>query len=756
MDRQRSKQTLHFIRNIANETGMKKIKINFHGGEPLAAGHDFFHYFFDILTSEWPQKKIEYTIQSNLWLLDEAYCQMFNEYNVSIGTSLDGPENINDSQRGKGYFKKTMAGIEKARSRGLDVGCITTFTQNSRFFFKEITDFFISEKLSFCVHAALPSIQNPNFQYTLTPEEMIHLNSNLLEYYLENRKKIVISTYDQMAKSMLEGQGNICTFKDCLGMFLAVDPYGNIYPCQRFCGNENFRMGSLDESPSAKSIFDTPIALRMKAREKQISRECENCEHLTYCRGGCFYNACTKDNDSVKDSYCQAYKQTFAYIQNRLIQEMGKEENIAEVVKHPPISSRNILLKKGPLIDIVRSGPHPSTIAMDCKRIIAAVELARGPNMTNVAERLTNWGICRTQNTAIASLEHLERSIKPEKNRLNNLYLHATFACQLHCTHCYARAEKNTINEISPIALKELINQAKQAGFRQVVITGGEPLIHSKRHEMLVVLQNIKSTISPMNLVLRTNFALHLKENELKKIAKAFHRVVVSIDGDRKFHNQRRGKGTYEASVANIEIYQSLANTLRDAAELSITAVLQSNEIEGKQGDAVRKLSERLGILRTRFRPLLPLGRAADWKEPPQSVVLGAYPDPLEIIENGFYPIASCGIGQNLYVEPSGDSFPCYAYRPDRAFLGNVLKKGLIEIIDSKAFQELSLHTVDTKQVCQHCEYRYLCGGACHAWNSVGTKQNLDTAPLDCTTLQQRAFSLYNMACEYLEIEDKI
>jgi len=50
---------------------------------------------------------------------------------VSLGTSLDGPEEINDAQRGAGYFARTMAGFERARAHGIDVGAICTFTAQS-------------------------------------------------------------------------------------------------------------------------------------------------------------------------------------------------------------------------------------------------------------------------------------------------------------------------------------------------------------------------------------------------------------------------------------------------------------------------------------------------------------------------------------------------------------------------------------------------------------------------------------------------
>jgi uncharacterized protein len=755
MTKQRTEQTVRFIQETARQADLDIIKVTFHGGEPLAAGYDFFQSFLDNLISANPAKKLEFSIQSNLWLLDDSYCALFKRHKVSIGTSLDGPEPINDAQRGKGYYKRTIAGINLARKWGLDIGCIATFTKISYPFWRDIVDYFIAEKLSFTVHAAVATLQNANSGYAISPNEKADLFQNILDYYIQNRKKISISTFDQMAKSITDGKGHICTFKDCLGMFLAIDPLGDIYPCQRFCGNQHYRIANLDDDPSVETLFKSPVAMRMKEREQHIAQVCRECPHYAYCKGGCCYNAWASGNGSAKDPFCHSYEKTFAFIQNRLIQDMESEENIEAIAKYPTGLGSDLLLKKGPLIDIVRSGQHPSHIARNAKRIVAAVELARGPDMLSVADYLVRCGICRNHDTAAASLEHLKKSLLPGNSRLNNLYVHLTFNCQLHCNHCYAYAEPNHTVEMSLECFKNLIDQAKQSGFRQVIVTGGEPLLHSQRDNLLVLLNRINVEISPMNLVLRTNLAMRLTDAEFKQIAGAFHQVVVSIDGTRETHDARRGKGTYDASVANMEAYQRQIKGMPHAAELSIATVMPSGDIQGEPGRSVKDLAARHGVRRTRFRPLLPLGRAGDWEEPPQSEALGAYLDPMEMIENGFMPIASCGLGQNLYIEPSGESFPCYAYHRRHAFLGNVRECGLAGILETEQFKNLSRHNVDTNNTCRQCEYRYLCGGACRAWGGEQAQQDLDASPPECAGLKQRAVNLLNAAYAYLEIENR-
>lgn len=104
----------------------------------------------------------------------------------------------------------------------------------------------------------------------------------------------------------------------------------------------------------------------------------------------------------------------------------------------------------------------------------------------------------------------------------------------------------------------------------------------------------------------------------------------------------------------------------------------------------------------------------------------------MELIENGFHSVAGCGLGQNPYVEPSGDSFPCYAYHRQHSLIDNVIEKGLQAVLESETFRDLRHHDVDTNPRCRSCDVRYLCGGGqgrytmLHApiWEFVSTHEN--------------------------------
>jgi len=353
------------------------LEITFHGGEPLVPGAAWYRISLPLLRDGMAPRRVRFAAQSNLWLLTDELCEFFAEHRVSLGTSLDGPEAINDAQRGSGYFARTMAGIERARAHGLDVGVICTFTRQSVARAPEIFDFFAREGLSFSVHAALPALGDPSADlWSITPEEHGELLVGLLDRYLENQSPVRISSLDSMARSVSTGRGGICTFGDCLGGYLAVGPDGAIYPCQRFAGTEAYRVGDVAARPILAEMRTSPVWKEFRAREEAITGvggDCGGCAHLAFCRGGCPYNAIVARGSGAgvaaslsfgadrRDPYCASYRRTFDYLTARAMAEMFGPENIDAVVERPDLEAG--LMRRGALLSIMRDGARPRRAA---------------------------------------------------------------------------------------------------------------------------------------------------------------------------------------------------------------------------------------------------------------------------------------------------------------------------------------------------------------------------------------------------------
>lgn len=742
--------TLHYMAAIHAERGQgSTFRLTFHGGEPLLAGYRFFEQALETIHKLFNDIGYELAIQSNLWGLTEGLCELFARYRVSVGTSIDGPQDITAKQRGDGYFERTMAGVRLLRKFNVPIGCIATFTKQSLNRYPEVYHFFRTQRLGTALHACLPVLGGKPSGFELTPQEHTQLFSTVLEHYIDNRKDIRISTIDAMAQSLVTRKADICTFKECVGMFIAIDPHGYIYPCQRFCGNPDYALGHISNNPTFNELMKSDFAQQLLIREKRMREVCESCKHIAYCNGGCPYNYMAQASDDIRDPYCTSYKSFFDSVEAKLAEEIASKENLEAIAVNPEGDSLNYMLKKGRLIEIVRKGPHPSEMARNARRIVAAVELARNKSIGEAAKRLVEIGVSATLKSAEESLSILQNSLRPGYSHLNNLYVHVTFRCNLSCSHCYANASVADLsNDMSVSQILRLASKAEEVGFRQIVFTGGEPSVHSGFFSLCKCLQDMPRAERKVNFVLRTNLYGSFTDAELQLMLVAFDQVVVSVDGDEAYHNRRRGANTYASTVNNLKRLTSVQGANKINCQVSVAAVLPKKLINGEEGESVKQLARSVGIKRVRFRPLLPIGRAREMDEMLESEALGGYLSGQSFLANGFKPISTCGIGQNLYIEPSGNAFPCYAYHGQNSFIGNVLEQGLQEVLKGKGFANLQQVNVDSNTLCKTCEVKYLCGGACRAWGKGEVE--LNSPPSECKGLKERAYKLLRAAQEYL------
>jgi uncharacterized protein len=315
------KETVAWLKDFR----MDPVTFTFHGGEPLLAGAEFYRQALPLLTDELPHLEPNFALQTNLWRLTPELADVLAQYNIPIGSSLDGPQELNDLQRSEGYFERTMRGYELAKSHGLQVQFICTFTSYSEQFKEDIFNFFLENDLTLKLHPALPSLRSDEpDKWALSPEKYGELLVYLLDKYLENMSRIEVRNINDYARCVFTGRGTVCTFVDCMENTFAVGPDGSIYPCYRFVGMPEYIMGNVRDRPSQKDLAESPAGMRMRAFKEYVDKECKGCKHIRYCRGGCPYNAIAPTNGEIKgvDPHCIAYQRIFDEIAERFNQEM--------------------------------------------------------------------------------------------------------------------------------------------------------------------------------------------------------------------------------------------------------------------------------------------------------------------------------------------------------------------------------------------------------------------------------------------------
>lgn len=307
-----------------NDFRKDPVTFTFHGGEPLLAGAGFYKKALPLLAKGLSDRKVAFAMQSNLFLMTPEIARILAEYKIPIGSSIDGPKDITDSQRGKGYYDKCMKGYEIAKANGLDVRFICTFTAQSVKHKEEIFNYFMDNGWILKLHPALPSLRtNEPGKWALDPEEYGELLVYLLDKYLDNIGKVEVMNIDHLCKGVFTRRGTVCTFVDCMGDTFAVGPDGSIYPCYRYVGMPTYVMGNVYDRPTMEDLMKSKAGKLMERYKKYVDKNCKDCTHIRYCRGGCPYNAMAPYEGKIKevDPHCVAYKRIYDEIKGRI----GKE-----------------------------------------------------------------------------------------------------------------------------------------------------------------------------------------------------------------------------------------------------------------------------------------------------------------------------------------------------------------------------------------------------------------------------------------------
>ena len=173
----------------------KHLTMEFQGGEPSL---EYELIKFGIEKAEEinivEKRKITYVLCTNCRNLSDKLLQLCLKYKVQISTSLDGPDFIHNSNRGKAdSYQKTIEGIAKARKvLGNDaVGALMTTSELSLNHPKEIIDEYIKQGFNSVFLRALNpyGLASENNDWRLYNDRFVEFYKTALDYIIELNRK---------------------------------------------------------------------------------------------------------------------------------------------------------------------------------------------------------------------------------------------------------------------------------------------------------------------------------------------------------------------------------------------------------------------------------------------------------------------------------------------------------------------------------------------------------------------------------------
>ena len=306
------KRALEFL--IENSGNHVNLEVDFFGGEPLM-NWDVVKQLVAYARQREKEtgKKFRFTLTTNGVLVDDDVIEFANREMHNVVLSLDGRKEIHDEFRvdynGKGSYDKIVPKFQKFDKARGDQGYYVrgTFTHRNPDFTK---DLFHMADLGFTQLSMEPVVCAPGDPYALTDEDIkIILNEYeiLACEMIKRRKEGRPFTFYHYMLDLSHGP---CIYKRVSGCgsgteYMAVTPWGDLYPCHQFVGEEKYRLGSVFEGVTNPDVRDEFKMCNVYARP-----ECADCWAKMYCSGGCAANAyhATGNILGVYEAGCELFK----------------------------------------------------------------------------------------------------------------------------------------------------------------------------------------------------------------------------------------------------------------------------------------------------------------------------------------------------------------------------------------------------------------------------------------------------------------
>jgi uncharacterized protein len=310
------------------------ISVVFHGGEPMMLGHQFYEMvlpYAKVLNDVSPEVRV--TMQSNLTLLDQKYCDIFIENNVySIGTSIDGPAYLHNihrcNSRRDNIHGKVMKNLELARKNGINVGAICIITRDSLTHAKEIYDFFFENKLDFKTNSITINGRASMNRVEISSREYVTFLKELFDiWFFDERASLKIENLYQFMALVLKGEGyGSCANENCTLRHLAVVPNGDCFTCNRSTQSSEFLLGNLKSG----DFFDLAQSSRLSTQLSRISEnipQCMECDLRHICHSGCMHEAFLEHGSIfAADGKCMEFRDMYRHVQSRIMESLSDEE----------------------------------------------------------------------------------------------------------------------------------------------------------------------------------------------------------------------------------------------------------------------------------------------------------------------------------------------------------------------------------------------------------------------------------------------
>ena len=288
-----SKRAIDFL--IENSGTRRNLEVDFFGGEPLMnwdVVKETVAYARSVEKAH--GKNFRFTLTTNGVLIDDEVIDFCNREMSNVVLSLDGRKEIHDATRvdlaGHGSYDKIVPKFQKlvAARGGKNYYMRGTFTHRNPDFTKDVLHM---ADLGFTELSMEPVVAAPDDPMALTPADIEVVKEQYEILATERLRREKEGKGFTFYHYMIDLTAGPCIYKRISGCgsgteYMAVTPWGDLYPCHQFVGESNYKLGDIWHGVTNEALREEFRSCNAYARP-----ECADCWAKLYCSGGCAANA---------------------------------------------------------------------------------------------------------------------------------------------------------------------------------------------------------------------------------------------------------------------------------------------------------------------------------------------------------------------------------------------------------------------------------------------------------------------------------
>lgn len=297
------------------------VELIFHGGEPLLVSADNYRKLLEKLKG----LNLKFSVQTNGTLISNEFINLFQDYDFNVGISLDGYDEKSNSCRiyknKKNSFNDCLKNIKTLKEKNMKFGVIMSINKEHLGNELELYRFIALNGINCNIRPVFPS--SPE-KINISCDEYTNFFCKLFDIWFHDSNELVKT--HQISELYLELRKSYdCNFiektcescESCFLNFISMDIDGDIYPCNRLYGINEYLYGNI-YSNSMEEIMKKSNDLAEK-RKKSINDKCSNCYLKDTCNGGCPANSYSYNRNILeKDFFCKSKLDINRYISNVL------------------------------------------------------------------------------------------------------------------------------------------------------------------------------------------------------------------------------------------------------------------------------------------------------------------------------------------------------------------------------------------------------------------------------------------------------